>query len=236
MRNAKLAFIGVALMVLLSGCMRMNMNLTVNADDTVSGSMVIAFPKALLEQAGTTADEVMKQQGIGASTEPGVTTKPYDKDGYVGSEITFANKPLKDLAKTTGTGSTGEELVIKRVGDQLITSGSMDLSSATADPASGMTQEILDVFDINVIIAYPGEIVSTTGEVSGNTVTWHIPAGEKVSFDTVVNSPLGGASSNPVLPLVGGVALVALAAGVILSRRGKKSSAADTSSFEPPAE
>ena len=239
MRNVKIAAIGAALMVLLSGCMRMNMELTVNPDDTVSGSMVIAFPKALLETAGTTADEVLKQQGLGTSTEAGVTTEVYDKDGYVGNKISFANKPLKDLSKATGTGGSGEELIIKRVGDQLITSGAMDLSSATADDASGMTQEILDTFDVNVTITYPGEIVSTTGEVKGNTVTWHIPAGEKVSFDTVVNSPIGGASSTgAVLPILGGVAGLALVAGLVLSRRGRKQTDAPQSpeGFEPPTQ
>jgi hypothetical protein len=231
----KFAVIGAALMVLLSGCMRMNMDLTVNDDDTISGSMVIAFPKALLEQAGTTADAVMEQQGIGTSTEPGVTTEKYDQDGYAGNKISFANKPLKDLAKATGTGGTGEELIIKRLGDQLITSGAMDLTGATPDEASGLTQDILDAFDVNVTITFPGEIVSTTGEVSGNTVKWHIPAGEKVSFDTVVNSPIGGSPSKTVLPIVGGVAVLALVAGLVFSRRGKKS-AATPEGFEPPAE
>jgi hypothetical protein len=222
MKNFKIVALATSMMLLLSGCMRMNMDFVVNSDDTVSGSVVIAASKTLLEATGSSADELLASQGVGQDLPSGVTTEAYDEDGYAGSKMTFTNLPLSEMAKTTGAG-TADQLAIVRKGDQLITSGTMDMSSS--DPGDqqldAATQALMDSFDINVSITYPGTIVSSTGTIDGNKVTWHINPGDVVKFDTVVNAPLGGGSgsSSLLLPIAGGALAVLLLAIVLASRR-----------------
>ena len=49
----------LALAVLLTGCIKLNVDLGINADDTVNGAVVLGVQKELLELTGQSAEDLL---------------------------------------------------------------------------------------------------------------------------------------------------------------------------------
>ena len=89
-----------AIALLLAGCFKVNMDLEVAADNTVSGTAIIAVDESLLELTGQNVGSALRGHGpVGPA--PGSTVEAYEEDGFVGQEITFADMPLESSRGTT---------------------------------------------------------------------------------------------------------------------------------------
>ncbi|HEX7463413.1 MAG TPA: hypothetical protein VF382_00725, partial [Actinomycetota bacterium] len=213
----------VAMALLLSGCMKLNMDLTVSSDDTVNGTMIFAMDKQLLEATGQSFDDLMADNPIPTPSEAGVTTSPYEDDKFVGQEIRFDAVPLSKFNES----EDAESLQIVREGDQFKVSGVLDLSSATGNTGDEaldkMLQEALKSADISIKMTFPGDVASSNGEIDGNSVTWAPKIGERTEINAVA-SAIPTKSSTPWLWIaIGGVvALGAVGAGIMMAGRGKK--------------
>jgi hypothetical protein len=192
--------------VLLSACLRVRQDLTLNPDDTIDGSITVAVSQQLIELSGSTADEVIGQlteeespipEGIDAETEP------YEQDGYVGTTSTFSGAPL-DALNEQG------DLTIERQGDVFIVDGSLDLSSGSdqIDPDDPTVQNLMEQFEVELSITFPGEVTEHDGTLDGTTVIWTPAIGQTTSIHAE-GSALGGGSSMTWLLIVAGVLLVA---------------------------
>ena len=84
------------LAVLLSACIKLDMNLTVNSDDTVDGTIIFALNKQLIELSGQSADDLLGDSGPIPTDAEGVSTKPYEDDEFQGQEVTLDAKTLTE--------------------------------------------------------------------------------------------------------------------------------------------
>jgi hypothetical protein len=106
MNRVRAALVVVACLVALTGCVKLDADLKVNSNETVSGNMQIGVDKQLLESSGQSLDKVRQQieSGIKETTTDGVTCKQYEDDRYVGSNCTFEGVPFDKMGSSSGDG------------------------------------------------------------------------------------------------------------------------------------
>ncbi len=226
----------------LAGCVKMDMQLDLQSDNTVDGSMVFAVSTALAEMTGQDPSMIAEEMsGDTFDMEEGTvtSTEPYDDGEYVGQKITFEGETVDSFS-----GTTDGELSIVREGDEFVVSGTMDLSEAAlgTEGAAGdeMMSGLMEGFEIQISITFPGSVSEHNGELDGNTVTWTPKYGEANEISARGSAIEGGGGSGlPLALLIGiGVAvLVAVALIVFLVLRSRKSSAAQpaTAGYAPAA-
>jgi hypothetical protein len=225
-----------ALVVLLSGCIKLEMDLEVAADDTVSGTAVLGFSRQLMELGGGSLDDLFGAQDVVPSDVEGVTIEPYEDDDFVGQEVTFDAVPLARINEQADEGS----LTIVRDGDRFRVSGELDL--ATGDVPGGPEDLPFDpetLFQdavIRISLTFPGEVERANGEIDGNTVTWTPSVGDRLVFEAVASAiPSGGGL--PIVWIVLAVLAVAAVAGAVIlaNRRRPAPTAGWEASAEPAA-
>lgn len=218
------AALAAAVLVTLAttGCMKINMNLNVAADDTVSGSAVVGFSKEVYDALKSSGGDTSKLNSEGMFAEkPGVSVKAFDDGKFVGTEYAFKSVPLKNFAAS----SDSTNLAVTRKGDNLIVSGSLDTSGGDSSVSDAKTNPFTKSFfkdsEMTVVVTLPGEIKSTNGVKKGNTITWTGQIGDKISFEAVAYSPKG---LDPVVVsvIIGGVALLAAIALLYFFLRKRK--------------
>lgn len=217
-----------ALAVLLSGCMRMHVNLTLEEGDKASGSMVFAISDTVAEQAGMEPKALLEMMLAeeGDMAPEGSTAEDYAQDGFTGTKWSFESTDIADA-------STGQDLTIVRDGDDYVVEGEMDM---TGEEFAGdeLTAGMADSMDIAVSVTFPGEIKESNGEVEGNTVTWQPEAGQVTKMEARGSAT---ADSGINLPLILGIVLGLLVLGAIIAavlgskkRKGSK----DEPNYEYP--
>jgi hypothetical protein len=210
-RLARIA--GVAVMALvLAGCFRVQMNVEVSPENTVSGDAVIAVDESLIELSGQSPDQLFEDMDL-SDLPPGAEAERYEEDGFIGQRITFAEVPLEDFTSgdSLTAGGPGEELRIVRQGDEFHVSGAMDMSGEEFTGGEQVPRQFLDSFEFTISITFPGEVRSATGEIDGNTVTWQPRIGENTRIDAVASAiPSGTSPLLIVLLIVGALAVLAI--------------------------
>jgi hypothetical protein len=222
----------------LSGCVKMDMQLDLQSDDTVDGSMVFAISSALAEMTGQDPDTLIDElQGDDLVDQGSITrTEPYDDGEYIGSRIYFEGEALDNFSGAGGT----DELSIVREGDEFVVSGRMDLSDDSLGTGGGddMFAGLMEGFDIQISITFPGKVSEHNGELSGTTVTWRPALGETNEMSARGSAIDGGGSGLPLPLLIGIGAAVLVALGLILffvlrSRRSATAPAAAPAGYAP---
>ncbi|QNE22230.1 DUF3153 domain-containing protein [Kribbella qitaiheensis] len=205
------ALLIVACLVALTGCVKIDADLEVHSNETVSGSMKIGVDMQLVESSGQSLDKIREQveQGIKQTTTDGVTCKSYEDDKYVGSDCKFDNVPFSKMGTSTDDG-----VGFRKEGDKIhVTVKGMDLGTTTA----GSTPVI------SFKISMPGKITAhdSGAKVSGSTATYD-------SLDKLGNVDLTSetGSSFPLWAVILIIVLLLIAAGVVfLVLRRRKAAA-----------
>ncbi len=224
MRKMRILRIAVVagLALVLSGCVKLDMNLAVQADNTVDGAVVLAVDKKLQGMAGGNLSDLLNQ---GTTTQPAqgrVSQKPYDDGTYVGTQMNFSGVPITQFQ----SGSNGNDLSITRDGDTFWVSGTLDMStaggtSAASSGGSGASAAPIDLTalgaspQLRVRLTFPGDVLSANGVVDGRTVTWTPKAGEKIALRAVA-SATPASSAGRWLAVGGLVAGLALMGGLLV--------------------
>lgn len=221
--------------VALTGCMKIDMDLELETDDTVNGSMIMAFDKNLADMMGSEFDTMLDQMldEAVADLPEGATSEEYEDDDFTGAKYTFERASIDEF-------SDGD-LSITHEGDEFIVDGVVDLSDdpmtddlGNTDALSGLTD-----FDVTISINFPGEVLDHNGELEGTTVTWTPPVGETSEFNARARDTSAG-SSLPVWLwiIIGVVAVAGLIAGLFVISRNKGAATAPDQSDESaqPAE
>jgi hypothetical protein len=207
-----------ALPLLLSGCIKLTMDLDVASDDTVSGTVILAVDKNLLELSGSDFEDAIGSDALVPPDVEGVSVEPYDDDEFVGQEITFDGTSLDEVNQ----GGGGEDdFNIVREGDTFRVSGVLDLTFDQAE-TEGVPidpEQLFESADISITLSFPGEVRSANGEIDGNTVTWTPQVGERTALNAVASAVGGGSSMLWIVLAV--VALVVIAAIALLATRRK---------------
>lgn len=218
-RGAALGVLALA----LTGCLKLDMDLSVATDDTVSGDVVFAVDKQLLELSGQSAEDLLGTAAALPSDVQGVSAQPYEDDTFAGQQFTFDAVSLEQFNQESGS---ADQLRIVREGDTFVVSGVLDLSSALsgATGANGFpgAEELFRSAEMRIRIAFPGEVIDTNGEVDGTTVTWVPTVGERLDIQATASAIEGGGggSTMTILLIVGGIVIVAaIVVGLLLARR-----------------
>lgn len=197
--------------LLLAGCVKVDMDLEVSPDNTVSGQAILAVDQSLVELSGQSADQLFQDLDLSDLPE-GATVEPYEGDGFVGQQVNFDDVALSEFTGGETLGASGEELSITRVGDEFHVAGRLDMSGAEFSGGQ-VPQQLLDTFEIRIAITFPGPVGSSTGAVDGNTVTWEPRIGQNTEIRAVASAiPSGG---SPWL-LIALVAVGALILGAVM--------------------
>jgi hypothetical protein len=226
--------LGAALLVVfgLSGCLKVDMDMTVTQDDKVDGSLILGFNKSLMKGLGAT-DQQLRQQLDSQSPISGLGGKAkasrYEDATFIGQKYTFSGVPLAKLNQS----SNGDQLSIKHQGSRYVVDGTLDLSAGQLNGSglgSAQIKQFLKSADIKVKLTFPGKVRSASGSIDGNSVTWTPKFGDKVSLRAVADDTAssGGAGSRAlwIILLVVLVLLLALAAGYVLMMRRRSAPAA----------
>lgn len=209
-----------ALAFLLSGCLKLTMDLEVAAEDTVSGAVVFGIDRDILDLTGQNLDGVLGEESLVPPDVEGVSVAPYEDDEFAGQEITLDEVRLEEFNQDTGGGGA-DSLTIARDGDTFVVDGALDLSTEDAategipfDPS-----QFFESADIRITMTFPGDVQSSNGEIDGNTATWTPKVGERTEIRAVA-SAVGGGGSSPLLWIVLGVIVVAaIVVAMLVSRR-----------------
>jgi hypothetical protein len=252
-RHVALVSLVAVCAVVLSGCVKLDMAITLHSDDTASGTVVYAIQDSAAEALGQDPEDLLTQgtEGEDPATDfgEGATSAPYHEGGYTGTQITFKGTSIDEL------GQDGDEdaLTIKRDGDEFVVSGTLDLTELADDSGDlgdsdslVSPDQIASLFDVTIAVTFPGEVVSAdkSAKVDGNTVTWTSDAGTVLTLDArgKATGDDGGGVPVWVWILIGVVVLAAAAAVVFaLTRRGRTGGAepegeAAPSGTPPPVE
>lgn len=191
MRTARASIRSAALLagltLLLAGCLKLDMALTISPEDTVDGEMVFAVNKELLELTGQNVDDLLGDTAV-PDDVPGATQEPYEDDRFVGTRVLFEDVALQDMQE----GSGPDALSIERKGDTYEVNGVMDLTTDSAElqgnPFEDQISEAFDTAELRIAITFPGEVLETNGQVDGTTVTWEPVFGERTELRAVASA------------------------------------------------
>jgi hypothetical protein len=250
----------LALAVLLTGCIKLNMDLGINADDTVNGAIVLGVQKELLELTGQSAEDLLGDADLIPTGATGVVVEPFEDDEFVGQQIIFEDLPIAEFNSgafgasgatgISGVTGGGDTLNIAREGETFVVTGVLDLSSglsgATGPFAGTGGAQLFESADIQISITFPGEVVQANGEVDGNTVTYVPEFGERLEINATGSAidngqaadVVGGSDSFlPLLLIIAGVAVVLLVIIflVVRSRSNKDGGAGTPTGLREPA-
>jgi hypothetical protein len=191
-RAFRVIAVGLATVFLTTGCIKVDMAMTIAKDDTVSGEFVFAVAKSLSEMSEESGDNATSTDGLLSGAE-NVKTEVYDDGQFVGTKYVFEGVPLEQFKPKFDDDASA--LSIVRDGDNIVVSGALDAST----PDAGLEENpfgsaILESFaastSIKIAIDFPGEIKETSGKASGQKVTWIGAFGKKLDITALVYSPL----------------------------------------------
>ena len=209
--------------LLLTSCIKMDINLVINKDATVSGSMVFAVSDSLAELGEQNSDESNPLEDAINTEAEGVTESAYKSGGYTGTKYTFDRIPFEEFNKSNSDGGNGFQLI--RDGNKLTVKGLLDLSESDSQGSDSdlgawgdeFAKSITSTFDIDIKVRFPVKVLESTGQISddGMSVSWTPKYGEKVDLTTTVELPSGF----QIVYLIIGVGLVGVAIIVFLILR-----------------
>jgi LppM domain len=237
----------VALVFLMTGCIKLNMNLGINSDNTVSGTIEIGVQKELVDLTGQNVEDLLGTDAPLPGNAPGVTVEPFDDGEFVGRQVILEDVPIEEFnsggivgaSGATGasgpTSAAGDSLQIGRQGDTFVVTGVLDLSralSGVTGPLAGTGgAQFSESADIKIAITFPGEVLQAPGgEIDGNTVTYLPEFDERLEINATGSAVdngeaadvVGGSDSFlPLILIISGVVLVLLIV-VLLVVRGRR--------------
>jgi hypothetical protein len=181
----------------LTGCTRVRTALAVQGDDTVAGDIVIA-------RAGGPPPVVEVPAALGGR----VTVEPYHEENYQGSQLRFSDLRFDELNTLVSVAPQADgrfRFTLRRNGGVLILGGQVDLTAVPVDGA-----------DVQLKLAFPGEVVSSDGELDRGQLSWVFSPGQVSEFNAVISTPDPAAPSVTSWALLVGLIVAAAAGGVIL--------------------
>jgi hypothetical protein len=218
-----------ALALLLSGCIKLTMDLQVNSDDTVSGTVQLGVQKEILELSGGSVEDLLGTDSPFPSDAPGVSVEEFDDGEFAGQQFTFDSVPITEFQGT----DPSDSLSITRQGDTYVVSGVLDLSGASGATGLGATgAQLFESAEIRITMTFPGDVQEASGTIDGNSVTWEPTFGERTEISATASAiddgdaggGDGGSSTTIILIVVGALILIAVVAFLVM--RGRKGSGA----------
>ncbi|WP_344103091.1 LppM family (lipo)protein [Myceligenerans crystallogenes] len=169
-RRPLAAAIAATLAIVLSGCVRLGVELELRPDDVARPSVVVAVEDGVLEATGQAAGDFIDQLvGKNDPADGARDIETYAQDGYTGERYVYEVQDIDRVGK-----AVGQLVNVVREGDEYVVSGVLDLS----EKALGLRgQGSLDDLSVTVDITFPGPVTESNGAISGRKVHWEPPLG-----------------------------------------------------------
>ncbi|BCJ78025.1 hypothetical protein CS0771_75690 [Catellatospora sp. IY07-71] len=219
----------------LTGCMKLDLDLTVNSDDTLDGTVVLALDKSVLKMSGKDPEQAFANAESGMSDLPeGSRTEVYDDGKYYGKKIVYDDLPLADF----NSGKPGAPSLTHADGKFVFTA---DLGTGVADLGrqAELMRPFLSGIRITFAVTFPGKVVEhdSRAVADGRTVRWDLQIGEDNKLRAVAED---SSFPWPVVAVVGGALGLLVIVGIVvlavwLSRRQRAAQAALDSAPAYPA-
>jgi hypothetical protein len=208
--------------VLMTGCIKVDLNLQLHGDNTVSGTMVFAVSRDLLALTGSSADDLLGQITASAGPLPagvGFQQSAYADDRFEGKTYTFQDVPIDVFSRGT---TAGESIAIQRVGDTFQVNGEIDLTPASTGPLQPGPAQLAKDMELRIAITFPGPVSQHSGgTISGETVTWTPAFGEKTEIKAT-GSAIGGGGPGALLWILVGLAILLVVVVVLVLIRSRR--------------
>jgi hypothetical protein len=170
--------------------MKLEMDLAIGEEDTVSGSLVFAVEKAVLAQNQTrSAPDLINDALAGVGAMPtGSRTETYEDNKYFGRKVIFDRMPLAEFNRKDGKGP------------QIIHSGglytfTMNGDTTTFDLGTGpqvnAVRSLLNDTEVRISLTFPGRVIErdNLATLDGQTVSWRLKMGTGHQFKAVSEEP-----------------------------------------------
>jgi hypothetical protein len=195
----------LALALVLSSCIKLDMDMKLGKNEKMSGKVIVGVQSSMLEMMGETKDDFFKdmEKSNAKDLPKTVKVKRYDKDGFIGQEMSFKDMPASEFANlsasaksTTGgdSESSPDDLKLVKKGDTWVFTGTLDFAgdgAASSDDADNpMAQAMMKGFKVRLKMEFPGKILERDkfAKIKGNTAEWKPKAGEKVVIRIVAKT------------------------------------------------
>jgi len=195
----------------LSGCMKLEGDLELSADETVSGTVVVGVSEDWSEAHGQ--DPMALQQILAEelqlTPDAGITGEAYADEDYVGMELTLTDVEIDRVAE-----ATNDALVITRDDEGYLVGGRFTDLDTTAPGPGGEEDEVPTPWVVDLSVTFPEAVTDHDGELSGRTVSWQLEPDE--GEDTMYATTAGSGFSLPVPVPVLILSLLVLSGGVVV--------------------
>lgn len=234
-RRGALAILILAVMALLSSCVKYNSDLSVNADLEISGTVDVLIEESALESMGSSAEEFTQEAFDSADLPEGFSTEALAEDGYVGARLIMDSVTPEEYAEVNETDESDEPMFTKNDDGNIVlsmtnpmtvtTTGTDDGAADPNNPFDGMDPTAM-IDEMTFTITFPGAIIEAEGAtINGTTATWDL---KTHTGDVYAESePSGGSAGLPgwLLPVIIGLVVLLVAAAVVFfllrSRKNK---------------
>lgn len=218
-----------SLVVLLTGCLKLDMQLDVQADDTVDGSVVFAVNKDVLSLTGGSFADLIGEQTPFPSDMEGVTSEEYEDGEFTGQRYNFEGVPISEFNSDP---ADPDGLRITHEGDTFVVQGALDLSQDLGG-LSGVTgatgpfdpAQMMGSAQLRIAISFPGKVTQANGEIDGNTVVWEPRFGERQELQATASAVASGGDNWTLVFILLGIAAVAIIAAIIVLMNRRKKAA-----------
>ena len=201
--GAALALLLIGLAAMLGGCTQVHTALAIQGDDTVAGEIVLG-----------TAGGPPPTVTVPAPLAGRVSVTPYQDNTHTGSRLQFSGLRFDQVNSLVGVAAQANgrlRFELRRTGGLLVLGGQVDLSAVPVDGA-----------DVQLKVAFPGELVSTDGTATASTVSWVFAPGQVSQFNAVVSSPDPSTPSVGRWTLLVAAVVAAAAVAVVLLARAHR--------------
>jgi len=203
----------------LAGCFRVDGELTISTEDTVSGEVTAALDRQSAIAQGRDPDAFVTDllDEVAGAADSGVTAEPYEDGDYVGVTLTLTRTPLVQISD-----ATSGMLQITHDGGQYVVQGDFSGLAQTEEEAADSEDSQAEVvpWQADLSITFPNGVTEHDGDLSGSTVTWHLSDGTS-TMNARGPAPGGGVSWIWVAVIVVIVALLATLVWWLLRRRSE---------------
>lgn len=231
-------FFSILIMVcLLTGCMKMNVNVELKADKTATMEIEMLMEESMLKMADMTIDDLIEQiksempeseEFKEFKTEP--VTKTINDTKWVGVKLSGSGNAAEDIEEKEIDGVKSFVLTVPM--DEM--ENQMDMSELDAYGYSVEKLKALGM-EMKITIKMPGKVTSSYGTVQDDTVIidlLDLMANGKTD-DIVISSPIENDSS--MTPVIIGVLVVAVLVIVFVVLKKKKNPAKENDVVEENA-
>ena len=150
----------LGLLLVLSGCLKYDLMLVVDENDTINGTLIIAVAREF-----AVGEDIFGQTGDLTPSEGSVTKEAYEDADYIGSRYIISGVPISEIDSLSTDSSTRFSLTHE--GQEYVLDATIDfnLSGSETVPTEAS-------FTAMVSFTFPGAVTESNGTVDGNTVVW----------------------------------------------------------------